>query len=186
MIGWDLVAIILLLDILLAIFGGLFIHFVSGKQAGKLSVAKSVAKIFFAWLYIPKVTVVVVLLAVGLGLMLLSPKCETVTIETGKWYSLQEMPIMKNIQDAVCYPVTLPNGQTSIQCAVLNRPVTIYRYNLISHTIYTGVPLWYLDMGLFFIGFALVITSLLIASLFIVRAVNRLYESSSHELEKHD
>ena len=178
--GWELVGGTALIIVLIWIFGGWFIDRVSGRYLGKSYLFKATLKGVFAWILPPwkralKVFVVVILIAGGLVMIGLAPRWWTYEVTTGYSYRLEEHVKYQPILDYYCRLVTTPIGQSQV-CGYVTRWVKTYTYELVEEPVTTHFQVWYLEMGHVLVGVALIIAGLIVASYFMVKANNQLYE----------
>lgn len=179
-VGWidpgTLTAIVtIVMALLTALFGGVFIHYVSGKYTGKLGVLKTLARTFFAWAFSVKVLAVVVLIAIGFALIILAPRATVLTIHTGNKYLLDESSEPRYISDYWCKQVLTPAGSYEQQCGFTMNTVYVYKYDLLEFKIYSDVPLWWLDPGMFLAGLAFITLGLLLSAFWLSKENNKLY-----------
>lgn len=151
---------------LVAIFGGIFIHFVSGRQARIRDVGKKVLRVFFAWIIPPwrtalKIFVVVALITAGLAVMGAAFKVHVYDVQTGERAQL--------IEDREYRLVV--GGRYDWPPLYYE----VYRYNLMRFPIYTTVTDRYLEPGGLMWGLALIIAAMIVVALFLVRANNAIY-----------
>jgi len=170
-------AIVILLFIF---FGGLFLWKISGKQYKIHQLFTSTFRAFFAWCLPPwgralKIFIAVALISAGLLMIMISPRTETYTVVTGYRYILKETPSWQFVPDYWCKLVTTPSGQFTEQCGFAQRPVTVYRYNLMGFKIESMYAMWWLDPGMFLIGFTLIIIGLILVAYFLSKETNKAY-----------
>jgi len=160
--------------------GGLFLSRVSGRRYGFRALWRSVGSVL-GRLRGARVASVVSLTIAGLVLMASAPRAEYVAVETGYRYHLQEESGYVSIPDVYCVPShaypTGSEGTYRVECAwtETQHPITIYRYRLWEIPVYSSIPLYWLDPGVFFVGFSLVCAALLLTAYWLARANNRLY-----------
>ncbi|MEM1530980.1 MAG: hypothetical protein QW689_06155 [Nitrososphaerota archaeon] len=153
--------------VLTALFGGVFIHLISGRQAKIHEVGKKALRTFFIWALPPwgtalKALLVIALLISGMAIMVSGLKFHTYQVETGRNYWLVENSELRSVVGDVPYRGTLHYW--------------VYRYALESSPIYTTIVEHWIEPGAFIIGLTLFIAAFYAMAIFLVRANNALYK----------
>jgi hypothetical protein len=100
----ELVLAVYGIAILFTVAGALFINRISGRAIPIKSLAAKPFKILFSPLYIPKVTVAFIFVAIGIAFILLAPFYVTYSQTTGYRYVLELQKSPLRYLDVVCKP----------------------------------------------------------------------------------
>lgn len=172
-IGLFITAFVWILVFLATVFGGLFLRKITGGEVGVKYVAKKTAKTVFAWAFNVKVGVVIALVILGILFLALAPRGMVLMMPTGKAYRLIENVEYQGVPDVRCHVVKNPNtGEIGTECVTDTHYVKVYRYTLIGRTIYSYMPLRWLDPGFVLLGMAFICAALILTAIWMVRANN--------------